>query len=795
MTDVAILFPPLRVSRDFIDYPYFADLGAVQAAAVVRAAGRSVALVDAFAVEGATLAPLDEGYVRLGAPVQEVLARVPRDARALVVAFTPFHRPPARDPLLAELLEGLRAQRPSVPIVLADLYQSGQHVVDARPEGTLAAYPEVDVFLRYEAEDLLVGLLDGLLAEGRPARARALEGGEPAPLDALPLPAWDLVDLERYFAFQDAVVQGLGRPSWAFPIDGKSAPVLTSRGCPYRCVHCSSNPTSRREGRLVAPKTQRRYSPAYLDRLFGDLKARGVTRVHLLDELVNVNERHFDAVMELLVAHDLRFEVPNGMRADYILPAHFASMKGRLTTLSVSAESGVQRVVTEVVDKQLDLQAITTAAQGAAQAGVPMLVHFMIGLPGETKREINGTLEFALKLHEETSAWPSVQFATPLPGTRLAALATERAAERGRVLPLIDDFGPCFQQRPSLETEAVTLEELTRFKWTFDRRLEATQGPKKVIMNVTYKCNNRCTFCATGTRDQFDGNLERQRELLVKYRKTGVTLLDLDGGEPTLNPNLFKLISFARRIGYEKVNVTTNARMAAYGEFAGKLTASGATSILTSIHGPDAQTHAQNVGVAEAFDQTCAGVRNIVAAARLTSSKVELGANITVTKSNYKKLGEVCELILDLGLGWFNIQFLTPFGRATSPIAPDTQEAATEAMRVIDAFEDRIKFQVINLPFCFMPGYERYLMGDMLKLERHMLFVNNEEVNLFDYLRERRVRKPVCEGCPHSIFCGGFYELENAPEPRWLIRAEDLVRPVSPEIPRASTDIPHVAAE
>jgi MoaA/NifB/PqqE/SkfB family radical SAM enzyme len=198
------------------------------------------------------------------------------------------------------------------------------------------------------------------------------------------------------------------------------------------------------------------------------------------------------------------------------------------------------------------------------------------------------------------------------------------------------------------------------------------------------------------------------------------------------------------------------------------------------------------VGVAEAFDQTCAGVRNLV---RLAPAHVELGANITITKSNYKKLGAVAQLVVDLGLGWFNLQFLTPFGRATSSIAPDTAEAAVEAMKVIDAFADRLKFQVINLPFCFMPGYERYLMGDMLKLERHMLFVNNEEVNLFDYLRERRVRKPVCEGCPHSIFCGGFYELEDAPEPKWLIRPEDLVRPISADVPRASVDVPHAGGD
>jgi MoaA/NifB/PqqE/SkfB family radical SAM enzyme len=784
--DAAIVFPPLGVSRDFIDYPYFADLGAVQAAAVARAAGRSVALVDAFAIEGAGLAPLDGGRVRLGAPGDEVTARVPREARTIVVAFTPFHRPPARDPLLAPILERLRAERPETPIVLADLYQSGQHVVDARPEDTLAAYPEADLFIRHEAEAILVERLDALAAEGRPARPFAVDGGEPAPLDALPLPAWDLVDLEHYFRFHEEVGRGLGRAAWAFPIDGRSAPALTSRGCPYRCVHCSSNPTSRRDGLLVAPKTQRRYSPEYLDRLFGDLVRRGVRRVHLLDELVNVNERHFDAVMELLARHDLRFEVPNGMRADYILPQHLAAMKGRMTTLSVSAESGVQRVVDEVVDKKLDLSAITAAATGAAAVGLPSLVHFMIGLPGETKQEINGTLEFALALHEQTGAWPSVQFATPLPGTRLARIA----GERGRVLPLIDDFGPHFQKSPSIETEHATREELARFKWTFDRRMEATKGPKKVIMNVTYKCNNRCTFCATGTRTQFDGDLGRQKELLVKYRKLGVTLLDFDGGEPTLNPNLFQLVQFSRRIGYEKINVTTNARMASYAGYAGELARSGVTSILTSIHGPDAQTHAQNVGVAEAFEQTCAGVRNIV---RLAPPGVELGANITVTKSNYQKLGGVAELILDLGLRWFNVQFLTPFGRATSSICPDTAEAAREAMKVIDAFEDRIKFQVINLPFCFMPGYERYLMGDMLKLERHMLFVNNDEVNLFDYLRERRVRKPVCEGCPHSIFCGGFYELDDVPEPTWLIRPEDLVRSVAAEVPRASAEIPRAA--
>jgi hypothetical protein len=41
------------------------------------------------------------------------------------------------------------------------------------------------------------------------------------------------------------------------------------------------------------------------------------------------------------------------------------------------------------------------------------------------------------------------------------------------------------------------------------------------------------------------------------------------------------------------------------------------------------------------------------------------------------------------------------------------------------------------------------------------------------------VKKPVCAGCPHAIFCGGFYELDDVPEPTWLIKPEDLVRPIA----------------
>jgi len=56
-------------------------------------------------------------------------------------------------------------------------------------------------------------------------------------------------------------------------------------------------------------------------------------------------------------------------------------------------------------------------------------------------------------------------------------------------------------------------------------------------MNVTYACNNHCTFCATGTRTQVHGHPPRQREHLEHYRKLGVTMVDFDGGERRSTPS------------------------------------------------------------------------------------------------------------------------------------------------------------------------------------------------------------------------------------------------------------------
>lgn len=759
---IVLVQPPLVISRDVVDYPYHSDLAVVQAAAVLRAAGEPVQVIDALARTTSLATPQGDDEVVIGCPVSGLGLNALDAPGVIVVHYTVFHRPSARDALLGEVLAAARAGNPDTPIVLADLYQSGEHYIQAEPEAILASYPEVDVFVQFQAEAVLTDLCRRLRDEGRPKAQQSVRGPEVADLDTLPVPAWDLVDLNARDHFMRRLVTALGRGGWAFPIDGRTLPAITSRGCPYRCAHCSSNP-----GRAAGePKRQRRHSAASTTELVDALVERfGATRIDFLDEMVNVDVGHFDNLLDALGRHDVAFDFPNGMRADWVSESQLDRMAGRIATLSVSAESGVQRVVDEVVDKKLDLEAIERTVAAASERGISTLVHFIIGMPGETKKEINATLEYAVRLYSKYGAWPGVQFATPLPGTRLADRAADAAAAQGaEPLPEVRDYSPLFQHQPVTRDEDFTPEDLQQFKWTFDQRIHAGNEPTKVIMNVTYRCNNRCNFCAVGNRSFKDGRFEDQQKLLMNYRKRGLTLVDFDGGEPTLYPKLVQLVQYAKAIGYERINVTSNGRMMVYEPYAEKLVKSGLTTLLFSVHGHDEKTHARNVGVAEAFQQTTDGIRNCV---KHKPDHVDLGMNITITKSNYEDLPDVTQLAWDLGLRWLNIQFLTPFGRATTRVNPDTAAAAAIAMKVIDEWRDRMKFQVINLPFCFMPGYEEFILGDLLKIQRHMVFVNNEDVNLYDYLRDRRTYAPECESCPHRVFCGGFYELEKSPEPPW----------------------------
>jgi MoaA/NifB/PqqE/SkfB family radical SAM enzyme len=575
----------------------------------------------------------------------------------------------------------------------------------------------------------------------------------------------DLASFDRFLerCFGDGVWQntfGVGRGTRSF---------VTSIGCPHRCIFCTSNPGWRRTGRKLyrpIPLARLRHWAYLLRTVFGAHK------LVVLDEMVNVRT-DFEALLRMLNELDFTYEFPNGMRADHLSRDAIALMKGRIGMLSISAESATQADLDGAIGKGQPLDAIRRVAEWCRELDVPLMSHYIIGFPWETPAHVTATLEMAWELYDRYGAWPSMQFATPIRGTALH----EQCASLGLVPPEGLDLkdGALFQHRPCFDPPGCPPGYVAKARAAFDLKLAAREA-RKLIMNITYKCANRCVFCATGDRVSAALAWEKIEAILRQHREQGTDQLDIDGGEPTLHPRLVDAIRLARELGYRSINVTTNGRLLRDRALAERLLTSGLTHLLISLHGATAAVHEAATDAPGSFAETVAGIDHVMA---LRPAHVETGMNVTIVRANVEHLMPLTALAVAKGFSKINFQFTTPFGRAWEDVVPPLEDAAGAVMRAIDRYASEIDIHVINAQFCVFPGYERYVTGDLQKLGRTMVFAADprfpEQVNLYQWLGARREKRAVCAECPWTTACEGFQVFAREKPDMRLERSRPLV--------------------
>lgn len=742
-----LLQPPLLVDVDHIDYPALSGLGLWQAAAGLRAAGHDVTVLDAFCLPTSKLAVEPDGRLRFGVALAGFLHHLGDLAPdVVVIANSPWLRARVASAEIRRLTDALQRRWPGVPRVLADCDVGGMHRI-AWDEADLDELG-CDWGQAFEAEGTLEPLVRALAVGQRPEQRIASSGPAEAALDDLPPPAYDLIDFSAFQRFLARVHETLPKHS-IFSHQPPLAPFKTSRGCAFRCSFCTSNPWQRAGHKGQAYRRLSRDALLRHVRLLRD--TYGVRRLVVLDELANPTEQALNDLLDVAESLDLQLDLPNGLRADRLTQAQVQRLAARTRQLSVSAESAADRVTNTLIGKRFDLAATQRVALWARDAGLPLSVHWMVGLPDETRAEVRQTLHAAVELYDSTGATPLLQFAVPIRGTALHDDVTARKLWISRE---DRDIGPLFQGRSVLRGLDWTPEELQVARQALAVRVASGQ-PRKVIVNTTYVCNNHCAFCAVGNRSQRHADPEAVIAALREHRDKGFDLVDFDGGEPTTHPKLLQLLGAARDLGFREINLTTNGRMLAVPRNVERLLRSGLTHLLVSLHGPDAQVHDANVGAPGAFAQTSAGI----AQARPLAERlgVGFGVNVTLTRSNVPHLLRMGPLLEAWGVRACNLQFLTPFGRASADGQPDPHDAATAAMALIDLHGQKIRFQIVNLPLCYLPGYQQHGLADLGKRERHMVFVGGDEVNLQDYLQARRRHEAACETCLFAFACEGFY--------------------------------------
>ncbi|MCF8053889.1 MAG: B12-binding domain-containing radical SAM protein [Deltaproteobacteria bacterium] len=188
-------------------------------------------------------------------------------------------------------------------------------------------------------------------------------------IDNIPLPARDLLPLSRYKAL-------------GFPIS-----MLTSRGCPYKCIFCQGRRLVGAEPRLRAPRL-------VVDEIESIL-ALGFDRINIADDLFMINAQRAQSICEEIIRRGLNFTWSAFVRANTVDGETMRLMKkAGCSAVSFGVESGNPKILKEI-KKGITLEMARSAVKICQDAGLVVLVSFIAGLPSETAQTLRATKEFA----------------------------------------------------------------------------------------------------------------------------------------------------------------------------------------------------------------------------------------------------------------------------------------------------------------------------------------------------------------------------------------------------------------
>ncbi|HWI41910.1 MAG TPA: radical SAM protein [Verrucomicrobiae bacterium] len=234
------------------------------------------------------------------------------------------------------------------------------------------------------------------------------------------------------------------------------------------------------------------------------------------------------------------------------------------------------------------------------------------------------------------------------------------------------------------------------------------QKTRRVKVVTGLKCNIRCVFCYY--RDNLSAPNRSFADIAADLRyayRNGVREVDFSGGEPTVHPDLPRLIEEARRLGMEKVSIISNGVRLSDAPYLATLRSAGLSEILFSVHGPDAATHDEITHCPGSFERLSSGMANAVEAG------VIVRVNTVVNKINYRGLEALAKLVA--GYRPVQVNFITINDWCFAKNIIDKfmlrySEMAPALKNVCDYLEPLVPaVNVRYIPFCFMEGYERFV--------------------------------------------------------------------------------------
>ncbi|MBA3066768.1 B12-binding domain-containing radical SAM protein [bacterium] len=233
-------------------------------------------------------------------------------------------------------------------------------------------------------------------------------------LDDLPYFNYDLTD---YAGFMHKIVsRGDSRSDRV-----RYGVVLTGVGCPYRCTFCINS-----NKKLYFGKYRLKSAKRILDEIEFLIKRHQINYFDFSDDNFFIKKDNVCEFISGIKERKLKFKWFTNIRANYISAKYInMDMLNELENagcyrLAIGAESGSQRILNEL-KKDITTEDIIRSARMLSNVNIGVTYSFMMGIPGETKKDIRLTLDLIqqLKKLKKDIAFIGPQIFRPYPGGEL----------------------------------------------------------------------------------------------------------------------------------------------------------------------------------------------------------------------------------------------------------------------------------------------------------------------------------------------------------------------------------------
>jgi len=282
-------------------------------------------------------------------------------------------------------------------------------------------------------------------------------------LDEIPLPDWDLMDME-YFVSEGARSQvRVGSAE----LDKKTAIIMTTRGCPFRCTFCSSHSVHGRKMRYRSVENVIQEVSILYEKF-------GVTRFVPEDDLFTAHKTRVVALLGALRAlkiPDFEIQFPNALSPMVLSKTVMdALVDSGMKLATISVDSGSVYTQKYIVDRRTDLTRTREVIDYLKNNGIIVRCNFIIGFPGETLELMQETIDYAKSIAVD---WVHIGMAMPLVGSQMY----QDFVDRGDIEDNEKFWSVCDFDRRSFDTQEISAKDLMELTYRANLDINFIHNP------------------------------------------------------------------------------------------------------------------------------------------------------------------------------------------------------------------------------------------------------------------------------------------------------------------------------